>query len=119
MCVYVGNNLLILEFERCITSVFSPHVSSCDCAYYVVVYEPAVMCILLFGVSYLHKVDAKSHPSQLCYLFNTHTHDTHHLFNCTHIRTTLSPLDVQTDPAGGTQAGRSDSSQLARGMGMG
>ena len=28
-----------------------------------------------------------------------HPH-THHLFNCTHIRTTLSPLDVWTDPAG-------------------
>ena len=25
---------------------------------------------------------------------------THHLFNCTHIRTTLSPLDLWTDPAG-------------------
>ena len=28
------------------------------------------------------------------------THDTHHLFNCTHIRTTLSPLDLWTDPTG-------------------
>ena len=44
---------------------------------------------------YLHKVDAKSHPSPLCPLCcNTHTHDTHHLFNCT----TLSPLDLWTDP---------------------
>ena len=33
-------------------------------------------------------------------LCNTHTHDTHNLFNCTHIRTTLSPLDLWTDPAG-------------------
>ena len=31
---------------------------------------------------------------------NTHTHDIHHLFDCTHIRTTLSPLDLRTDPAG-------------------
>ena len=46
-----------------------------------------------FLKSYLHKVDAKSHPSPLFPLCNTHTHDTHHLFNCTHIRTTLSPLD--------------------------
>ena len=52
-----------------------------------------------------------------------HTHDTHHLFNCTHIRTTLSPLDLWTDLAGvtallarwtemlagGPQAGTSDS----------
>ena len=50
--------------------------------------------------SYLHKVDAKTHPSPLCPLCNIHTHDTHHLFNCTHIRTTWSPLDWWTDPAG-------------------
>ena len=49
-----------------------------------------------FLKSYLHKVDAKSHPSPLCPLYNTHTHNTHHLFNCTHIRTTLSPLDLWT-----------------------
>ena len=66
------------------------------------------------------KVDAKTHPSPLCPLCNIHTH---HLFNCTHIRTTLSPLDLWTDPAGvtallarwteklagGPQAGTSDS----------
>ena len=50
--------------------------------------------------SYLHKVDAKTHPSPLCPLCNIHTHDTHDLFNCTHIHTTLSPLDLWTDPAG-------------------
>ena len=44
-----------------------------------------------FLKSYLHKVDAKTHPSPLCPLCNIHTHDTHHLYNCTHIRTTLSP----------------------------
>ena len=53
-----------------------------------------------FLKSYLHNVDAKSHPSPRWPLCNTHTHDTHHLFNCTHIRTTLSPLDLWTDPAG-------------------
>ena len=37
-----------------------------------------------FYKSYLHKDDANSHPSPLCPLCNTHTHDTHHLFNCTH-----------------------------------
>ena len=77
----------------------------------------------LFLKSYLHKVDAGAHPSPLCPLCNIHTHDTHHLFNCTHIRTTLSPLDLWTDPAGvtalrarwteklagGPQAGTSDS----------
>ena len=51
----------------------------------------------LFLKSYLHKVDAKSHPSPICPLCNTHTHDIHNLFNCTHIRTTLSPLDLWTD----------------------
>ena len=53
-----------------------------------------------FLKSYLHKVDTKSHPSPLCTLCNTHTHDTHHLFNCTYIRTLLSPLDLWTDPSG-------------------
>ena len=53
-----------------------------------------------FLKSYLHKVNAKSHPSPLCPLCNTYTHDTHHLFNCTHIRTTPLPLDLWTDPAG-------------------
>ena len=48
-----------------------------------------------FLKSYLHKVDAKSYPSPLCPLCNTHTHDTHHLFNCTHTRTTLSLLDMR------------------------
>ena len=76
-----------------------------------------------FLKSYLHKVDAKTHPSPLCPLCNIHTHDIHHLFNCTHIRTTLSPLDLWSDPAGvtallarwteklagGPQAGTSDS----------
>ena len=37
--------------------------------------------------SYLHKVDAKTHPSPLCPFCNIHTHNTHHLFNCTHIVT--------------------------------
>ena len=55
--------------------------------------------------------------------FNIHTHDTYHIFHCTQIRTTLSPLDLWTDPAGvtallarwteklagGPQAGTSDS----------
>ena len=55
-----------------------------------------------FLKSYLHKVDAKSHPSPLCPLCNTHIHNTHHFFNCTHIRTTLSPLDLWANPAGVT-----------------
>ena len=51
-----------------------------------------------FLKSYLHKVDVKTHPPPLYPFCNIHTHDTHHL--CTHIRTTLSPLDLWTDPAG-------------------
>ena len=55
-----------------------------------------------FLKSYLHKVDAKTHPSPICPLCNIYTHDTHHLFNFTHICTTLPPLDLWTDPAGVT-----------------
>ena len=74
-----------------------------------------------FLKSYLHKVDAKSQASPLCPLCNIHTYDTHHLFNCNHIRTTLPSLDLCTDHAevtvlldrwteklsGGPQTGRS------------
>ena len=35
--------------------------------------------------SYLHKVDAKTHPSPLCLLCNIHTHDTHHLYSLLHL----------------------------------
>ena len=86
-----------------------------------------------FVKSYLHKVDVKSHPSPLSTLCNIHTHDTHHLFNCTHIRTTWSPQDLLIEPAGVTalltkrtqkltgapQAGILDSSPLARVKGEG
>ena len=34
--------------------------------------------------------------------FNTHIHNTDHLLNCTHIRTTFSPLDLWTPPTGMT-----------------
>ena len=39
---------------------------------------------------YLHKVDAQITSITTMPLCNTQKHDTHHLFNCTHIRTTLS-----------------------------
>ena len=45
-----------------------------------------------FLKSYLHKVDAK-HIHHHYDPTVTSTHTTHHLFNCTHIRTTLSPLE--------------------------
>ena len=44
------------------------------------------------------KSTPKHNPSALCLLGNTHIHNTHHLFNFTHIRTTLSPLDMCTYP---------------------
>ena len=50
----------------------------------------------------LHNVDAKSHPSPRCPLCNTLIHNIHHLFNCTHRRTTLSPLTLWTDHVGVT-----------------
>ena len=46
-----------------------------------------------FLKSYLHKVYAK-----FITLHNTHIHNTHHLFNHTHIRTILSSLDLWTEP---------------------
>ena len=52
-----------------------------------------------FLKSYLHNVDAKSYPAPLCPFCNTPTHYTQHIFNFTHIRTTLSPLELWTDPA--------------------
>ena len=33
---------------------------------------------------------------------HTHIHNTHHLFNCTHIHTTLSPMDLWKDRTGVT-----------------
>ena len=59
------------------------------------------------GVTYtrvytVHKVETKSHPSPLCPLCNTDIYNTHHLFNYTHLCTTLSTLDLWTDPAGVT-----------------
>ena len=55
-----------------------------------------------FLKSYLHKVSAESHPSPLCPLCITYTHDTNH-FNWTHIRITLSPLDLWSDSDGVTE----------------
>ena len=52
--------------------------------------------------SCLHKVDLRSHPAPLCPLCDTHARGAHHLFNCTHVHTTLSPLDLWAGPAGVT-----------------
>ena len=53
-----------------------------------------------FLLSYLHKIDASTHPSPLCPLCRTHEHTTQHLFSCPQIRTTLSTLDLWRDPSG-------------------
>ena len=55
-----------------------------------------------FLLSYLHKIDASTHPSPLCPLCCscTHEHTTQHLFSCPQIRTTLSALDLWRDPSG-------------------
>ena len=53
-----------------------------------------------FLLSYLHKIDASTHPSPLCPLCRTHEHTTQHLFSCPQIPTTLSALDLWRDPSG-------------------
>ena len=53
-----------------------------------------------FLLSYLHKIDASTHPSPLCPLCHTHEHTTQQLFSCPQIRTTLSALDLWRDPSG-------------------
>ena len=68
--------------------------SSCRCCVCVCCTPTSLTNKSPFLKSYLHKVDAKLHLSPLCPLCNTHTHDTHHILNFTHIRTTLSPLDL-------------------------
>ena len=53
-----------------------------------------------FLLSYLHKIDASTHPSPLCPLCRTHEHTTQHLLSCPQIPTTLSALDLWRDPSG-------------------
>ena len=83
-----------------------------------------------FLKSYLHKVDAKTHQSPLFPLCNIHTHDTHHLFNCTHNIVTPVFVDrprrsdciaVQMDGEAGwwTTSGNIGLLPLARVMGVG
>ena len=75
-----------------------PHISSSEeillCLTRCTLAQPRT--IKFFKV-YVHKFDAKTHPSPLCSFCNNHTH---HLLNCTHICTTVSPPDLWTDPAG-------------------
>ena len=53
-----------------------------------------------FLLSYLHKIDASTHPSPPCPLCHIHKHTTQHLFSCPQIHTTLSALDLWRDPSG-------------------
>ena len=53
-----------------------------------------------FLLSYLHKIEASTHPSPLCPLCRIHDHTTQHLFSCPQIRTTPSALDLWRDPSG-------------------
>jgi hypothetical protein len=50
--------------------------------------------------AYLHKISPDTHPSPLCPLCTQQEHTTTHLFNCTHVPSCLSPLDLWTNPVG-------------------
>ena len=63
-----------------------PHISSSECLTRRTLAQLRTNKSPFLKV-YVHKFDAKTHPSPLCPLCNTHIHDTHHLFNCTPIRT--------------------------------
>ena len=49
-------------------------------------------------ISYLYKVDETHHPSPRCPLCKTNPHTTDHLFNCTHLYTSSSILDLWLSP---------------------
>jgi len=53
-------------------------------------------CPLL--LSYLNKINPDQYPSPLCPLCKIQNHDTAHLFSCTSLSTTLTPLDLWNDP---------------------
>ena len=50
--------------------------------------------------AYKHKIDPLTNTSPLCPLCKNTEHTTQHLFNCTHIHTHLTPLDLWKDPVG-------------------
>ena len=109
-----------------------PHISSFEDIYFPTSF-----------VTPLPNSEQINHPSSnYTYTKSIHHHDapfvrliqnTHKLLNCTHIRNTLSPLDLWTDPAAVTampvrwteklvgvpQAGRSPPPPLARVKGVG
>ena len=48
--------------------------------------------------SYLHKINPTTYSSPQCPLCPYHTHDTHHIFACPTVPTTLVPADLWRDP---------------------
>ena len=51
-----------------------------------------------FLMSYLNKINPTKYTSLLCPACNLINHDTRHLFNCTTLPTTLTPMDLWTHP---------------------
>ena len=90
-----GNNKMLCTPPLHISSSVEilPHFTCCTLAQLRTNKSP-------FLKLYLHKVNTKSHPLPLCLtpppLY--HIHNTHHLFNCTHICTTFSPLVCGQSP---------------------
>ena len=131
--IYIVSRPLATRGNNKILCAPQPHISSSEIYFSASLVTPLAQLRTNkspFLKSYLHKVDAKTHPSPLCPMCNIYTH---HLFTCSHIRTTLSPLDMWTNPAGvtalhagwteklagGQQAGTSDSPAPARVMEVG
>jgi hypothetical protein len=49
-------------------------------------------------MEYLHKVNPQKYTSPLCPLCSTSPHDSQHLFTCNLVPTTLTPIDLWTNP---------------------
>ena len=49
-------------------------------------------------LTYLHKIDATNHPTDIFPLYNIQPHDTSHLFNCLGVPTSLTVLDLWRNP---------------------
>jgi hypothetical protein len=50
--------------------------------------------------SYLNHINPATYPSPICPICNIRPHDTHHLFDCPQIPTTLTTLDLWQNPVG-------------------
>ena len=89
------NNIIITMSTTHTRLLSYPYASliicPCDLEHYPFVGSLHCYCYHTFT-----KSPPKSHPSPLFPLCNTHLHNTHHLFNCTHICSILSSLDLLT-----------------------